>query len=114
MSLAVAIFEICYVSSRADYFTQKINVCDSCINGGEYQKAEELMQEIEKEWADSTKITDILLIHDYVDSIGSDISAMRSYAKSKSGDEYFAESARAKKELASIRESEYVIWENIF
>ena len=55
----------------------------------------------------------MLLIHDYVDEIGNKISNMRSYAENCSPDMYFAESTTAKKELASIKESEYPLAENI-
>lgn len=114
ISLAAAVSELCYVSSSVDYFTEKISISDDCIENEEYTKAAELMREIEKEWQESTRITDVLLIHDYVDSIGGGISVMRSFSQSKSRDDYFSESARVKKELASIKESEFVYLENIF
>ena len=72
-----------------------------------------ICKETEEEWYDSAKFIDTLLIHDYVDAIGISISRMTAFAQKQNRDMYFAESVQAKKELASIKESEFPLVENI-
>ena len=79
----------------------------------EFEDAINVCKTIEEKWDYTAKKIDMLLIHDYVDEIGNKISNMRSYAENCSPDMYFAESTTAKKELASIKESEYPLAENI-
>ena len=62
---------------------------------------------------DNAKLIDTMLIHDYVDNIGLSISRMTAFAQKQNRDMYFAESVQAKKELASIKESEFPLVENI-
>ena len=67
----------------------------------------------ESKWQKNLSIFDILLIHDYVDEISVNLSAMRSYVATQSNDNYLAESAGIKKQLTSVKDSELVKIENI-
>ena len=67
----------------------------------------------ESKWQKNLIIFDILLIHDYVDEISVNLSAMRSYVATQSNDNYLAESAGIKKQLTSVKDSELVKIENI-
>lgn len=112
-TLLIASFEIGYISAKADMFEAKIENADRYMRRNEYSEAYKICTQTESDWEDSTKIIDILLIHDYVDSIGAKISLMRSFAENQNYDMYFAESTSAKKELASIKESEYLHIDNL-
>lgn len=109
----ISAVEAGYVSAKADLFISKIEIADKLMRKSNFEEAIELCKKTENEWDDSAKKIDMLLIHDYVDNIGISFSKMRSYAENASPDMYFAESASAKKELASIKESEYPLIDNI-
>lgn len=102
-----------YVSAEADTFIFMIEQSDKYMRKSEFEDAINVCKNIEEKWCDSSKKIDMLLIHDYVDEIGNKISNMRCYAENCNPDMYFAESTTAKKELASIKESEYPLAENI-
>ncbi len=102
-----------YVSGKADIFISMIEQSDKLMRKSEFEEAINLCETIEQDWYDTAKSIDMLLIHDYVDAIGINISKMKAYAENCSVDMYFAESDTAKKELASIKESEYPLIENI-
>ena len=91
---------------------QKLNV-PRLMSRLEFEDALKICEETEKEWYDNAKLIDTMLIHDYVDNIGLSISKMTAFAQKQNRDMYFAESVQAKKELASIKESEFPLVENI-
>lgn len=112
--LGTSIFEILYVASKSDSYKSRIEAVDSLTNYGEKEKALDSCKAIESDWnRDSEKIY-TLLIHDYLDNIGISISKMRAHLENGNADMYFAESANAKKGLASVKGSEYPYFENIF
>ena len=108
-----AALQLGYVSAEVDKFVSMIEQSDKYMRKSEFEEAISVCKNIEEKWDDTAKKIDMLLIHDYVDEIGNRISNMRSYAENCSPDMYFAESTTAKKELASIKESEYPLAENI-
>lgn len=112
-ALCFAAAETGYVSAKSDMFISKIEQADKLMNRLEYDDALKLCSQTEEEWYESANIIDMLLIHDYVDDIGVSISRMTSFAQKRNSEMYFAESVQAKKELASIKESEYPYVENI-
>ena len=91
----------------------KIECADRLMSRLEFEDALKICEETEKEWYDNAKLIDTMLIHDYVDNIGLSISRMTAFAQKQNRDMYFAESVQAKKELASIKESEFPLVENI-
>ncbi len=105
--------ELGYVSAKTDLIVSKIEESNELMVKKDYKKAIELCKNIEKEWDESAESINMLLIHDYVDSIGINISKMRSYAENSSTDLYFAASAGVKKELTSLKESEFPYIENL-
>ena len=112
--LGASLFEIFYVGSKSDSYTDRIKSIDAVIMEGDRSSALEECKSLESDWnRDAGKIY-TLLIHDYIDSIGISISQMRAHLENGNADMYFAESANAKKGLASIKGSEYPYFENIF
>lgn len=112
-ALCFASIEAGFISGKSDSFISKIEHADRLMNQLEFEDAQKICEETENEWYDSAKLIDTLLIHDYVDDIGLSISRMTAFAQKGNRDMYFAESVQAKKELASIKESEFPLVENI-
>lgn len=110
---ASAAVQLGYVSGKVDIFVSWIEQSEKYMRKSDFEDTVNLCKTIEDEWNKTAKKFDMLLIHDYVDAIGNDISKMRAYAENCSPDMYFAQSTSAKKELASIKESEYPFIENI-
>ena len=80
----------------------------------DFTKASKLCGEVSSDWDKTASFLDTLLIHDYIDSIGINLSQMKTHIDSCCPDMYFAGSAGAKKGLASIKGSEYPKFDNIF
>ena len=105
--------ELGYVSGKSDLFISKIELTDKKVYKNDFEEALELCSQLEDNWENSSKRIDMILNHECIDSIGESINKMSSYLQNGSVDMYFAESSKAKKELASIKESEYPYIENI-
>jgi hypothetical protein len=105
--------EIGFISAKADNYISRIEQIDKMILKNDFEDAIVCCEEIDNQWSNSAKRIDLFLIHDYVDDIGSSIAKMRAYVENGSIDMYFAESYYTKKQLASIKESEYPMIENI-
>ena len=113
IAFSLSAVELGYISGKADVFISMIDQADRYMRKTNFEDALNLCKDIEDQWCESAESIDMLLIHDYVDQIGNSISKMRSHAENGNPDLYFSESASAKKELASIKESEYPLLENI-
>ena len=102
-ALCFASVETGFISGKTDSFIAKIECADRLMSRLEFEDALKICEETEKEWYDNA----------YVDNIGLSISRMTAFAQKQNRDMYFAESVQAKKELASIKESEFPLVENI-
>lgn len=105
--------ELGYVTANSDLFISKIELTDKKVYKNDFEEALEMCSQLENSWENSSKRIDMILNHECIDSIGESINKMSSYLQNGSVDMYFAESSKAKKELASIKESEYPYIENI-
>ena len=106
-ALCFASVETGFISGKTDSFIAKIECADRLMSRLEFEDALKICEETEKEWYDNAKLIDTMLIH------GLSISRMTAFAQKQNRDMYFAESVQAKKELASIKESEFPLVENI-
>lgn len=113
VTLTAAVLELSYISSQADGFINRIETIDKLAKNENFNEAEAECKTLEKDWNRNVDKVSILLIHDYVDKIGLNISRMKVFLESGDANMYFAESTDAKKELASIKESEFPYLENI-
>ncbi len=113
LALTTGIFEMFYVTNKIDELNEEIISADNLVKSENYDGAKSVLASAETEWQKNLSIFDILLIHDYVDEISVNLSAMRSYVATQSNDHYLAESAGIKKQLTSIKDSELVQIENI-
>lgn len=111
--LTGSISELLYLGNAFDKWTLSIDRVDYLVRKADYGSAIQQCRILEENWELTAKRADILLIHDYVDSIGVNLSQMRSHLENRNMDMYFSHSAAAKKELASIKGSEYPLIENL-
>ncbi len=113
VTLIGAFFQLWYVGSKADKFSEQMDVIDEYMLKDDFENAVELSRKIEEEWDETASNIDIFLIHDYVDSISVDMSHMRASIENGDPQMYFYESAGIKKGLTSLKESEYPYFENL-
>ena len=113
ITATVSVFELIYVGSQSQTTTDRIQQIDRLVADGDFTAAQSACATLESDWRSIAEKIDILLIHDYVDNIGMNISKMRADIETKNASAYFWESAGAKKGLASIKGSEYPNLENI-
>lgn len=113
LSLGASLFETGYVKSKTENCLAQIEEIDRMTGSGQTAQALAQCRALESAWNEDVKKIDVLLIHDYVDSVGTGIAKMRVHLENGNADMYFSESANAKKGLASIKGSEYPFLENI-
>ena len=111
--LGAAIFEMNFIQKSADSFLQEIEELDGDMRRGDTGQAGVLSEKLELDWGNWAQVVDILLIHDYVDSVSSSLARMKSHIENGGAPQYFAESAAVKKAIGSISDSELPRWENI-
>ena len=80
LAVTVGAFEMLYVSCRIDELNKEILTADSLVENENYDGAKEILAKAEEKWEKNLCIFDILLIHDYVDEISVNLSAMRKWA----------------------------------
>lgn len=113
ITIVGALFQAWYIGSKADKFAEQIEQIDEYMLKDDFEKAVKLSRETEAEWDEAARSIDVFLIHDYVDSIGTDMSHLRACIENGNVQMYFYESAGIKKELTSLKESELPYFENL-
>lgn len=108
-----ALFQAWYIGSKADKFTEQIEQIDEYMLQDDFENAVKLSKKTEAEWDKAARNIDIFLIHDYVDSISTDMSHLCACIENGNPQMYFYESAGIKKELTSLKESELPYFENL-
>ena len=111
--VGAAVFELNYIRQSADDFLLEIEELDGNMRRGDEARAGALSDKLERDWGDWVQTVDILLIHDYVDSVSTSLARMKSHIQNGSAPQYFSESAAVKKAIVSISDSELPKWENI-
>lgn len=108
-----AAWELWYVGRQVNTYTARIEAVDALVRSNDVSHAAEHCRAVENDWETTVKRLNVLLIHDYADNVGYNIAKMRVHLENGNRQLYFAESIQAKKELASIKGSEYPFFENI-
>lgn len=111
--LCTAVWELWYVGKQVNTYTARIEAVDALVLGDDICHAAEHCRSVERDWEQAVKRLNVLLIHDYADRVGYNIAKMRVNLEHGNRALYFTESIQAKKELASIKGSEYPLFENI-
>lgn len=113
LSIAGALYQFWYVSSKSDEFTDRMQKIDEYMLQDDFENAVNASRETEEDWSDAANNIDIFLIHDYVDSISLDIAQLSACIENGDPQMYFIKSASIKKGLTSLKESEYPVIANI-
>jgi hypothetical protein len=72
--LGAAIFEMNFIKESADSFLQEIEELDGDMRRGDTGQASVRSYKLERDWGNWVQTVDILLIHDYVDSVSSSLA----------------------------------------
>ena len=97
--LSGCISELIYLENIFDEWTHCIDKVDHLVQKADYGSALIKSRFLEEKWERTAKRVDILLIHDYVDSIGVNLSQMRSHLEAGNADMYFSHSAAARERM---------------
>ncbi len=103
---------VCVYQNTIKY-VEGIEYMEECVYKGESDKALEYTELMNEHWQGTVSRIDMLLYHDYVDEIGSNLSEMSVYLRNKEYTAFFATCQRTKKELESLYKSEQPLLENI-
>ena len=114
LCLTASMTEVFFISRNVTSYCDDIERIDTSMRKDDFEKALNLCADMNDHWNEMTWMVDALLIHDYVDGVGLSLAQMQLYIENCSPDLYFAESEKAKRALASLKDSEYPTTENIF
>ena len=113
LCLAASVTEVFFISRNVTAYCSDIEQIDLCMRKVDFERALDLCADMNERWNSMAWKVDTLLIHDYVDGVGLSLAQMQRYIENGSPDLYFAESEKAKRALASLKDSEYPTAENI-
>lgn len=105
--------QIVFIYTSCNRFIEKIEYVEKKFSNGEYMKAKEISEEIEREWKQTSKIADMFLFHDYVDDITSNINQMKIYIEENEAADFYIICSILKNQIASLKNSEIPTAENI-
>ena len=111
--LGASATQLFYICGNVNESLAIIEQIDTYMRKDDFRNALSDCAAINEKWGGVAKKVDSLLIHDYVDGISLSLAKMQTHIENGNPDMYFAESEKAKKALASIRDSEYPYAENI-
>lgn len=111
--LAASMTEVFFISRNVTAYCDDIEQIDTSMRKDDFEQALNLCTDMNDRWNKIAWKVDALLIHDYVDGVGLSLAQMQRYIENGSLDLYFAESEKAKRALASLKDSEYPTTENI-
>lgn len=114
LCLTASMTEVFFISRNVTSYCDDIERIDTSMRKDDFENALNLCADINDHWNEMAWMVDALLIHDYVDGVGLSLAQMQRYIENGSPDLYFAESEKAKRALASLKDSEYPTTENIF
>ncbi len=113
IAIGLCIAEYVSVTKCTDEYVKRIDIVESMVKSGSYQKAAFAARETEKNWEETVSVIDMLLFHDYVDEIGRNLSELESYIIYDETAEIFAVCESTKEQLLSLKESELPVAKNI-
>lgn len=113
LALAASVTEVFFITRSVESCCGDIERLDAFMRKDDFEGALALSRDLNERWNSSAWKVDALLIHDYVDGVGLSLAQMQRYIENGSPAMYFAESEKAKRALASLKDSEYPTAENI-
>lgn len=109
----ICIYEFMFVSKNCEDFTYKISNIEEAYTNNEREKALKLSADINEAWKEKVKRIDMLLYHDYVDTITININKLPIYIREEESAEFYSTCREITDELKSLKDSEIPNLKNI-
>lgn len=113
IAAGLCITEYLCVKNSADKFISQIENIEKAMHEENIETALEYANNINKDWQETVSIVDMLLYHDYVDQIGTDLSTLSVYIQFDEEAELYATCEKAKRQLITLKENEKLTAENL-
>ena len=114
LSLLLAGAEYLYVTSAADTYVSMLEEADGKMAQSDIYGAESAAKRLQTRFGRQSGMFNIFMYHSEVGDIANDIAMLVRYAQTGCTEEFLATSARAKRELLSVKYSKQLKWDNLF
>lgn len=113
ISAGICTAQYCYVEYSTKKFISGIEEIEREMKRSNKESALLKSKQLCHSWDNTVKVTDMLLYHDYIYSIGTDIATLKSYIERDEDAEFFATCERVKHQLRILFDNEKPTAENI-
>lgn len=114
LSLILGGAEYLYVTSSADVYSKMLDEADEKMAQNDIYGAESAAQRLKYRFDKESGMFNIFMYHSEVGSIANDLAMLERYAQTGCTEEFLATSAKAKRELMTIKYAKQLKWGNIF
>ena len=114
LSLLLGGTEYIYVTSNADAYLQMLDDADEKMAQNEVYEAQSAAERLDNRFKKQSGMFNIFMFHSEIGHISSDLSMLKSYARTGATEDFLATSACARRKIEAIRDSKQMKWENIF
>ena len=114
LSLMCGGFEYIYVTGNADVYAGMLDEADDKMEHSLIKEAESVVRRLDHRFKSESGVLNMFMNHSGADNISSDLAMLCRYAQTGDTEEFLAASARAKREILTLRESKDLSWSNIF
>ena len=112
-SALICTTEFLYVTTKADDITSKIEEIENAYTQCNTSKALEITEDVQMKWKASVSKMDMLLYHDYIDTITSNIEKLEILIYENDSTSLLCTCKETTLMLESLKNSEYPTAENI-
>ena len=114
LSLILGGAEYIYVTSNADVYSKMLDEADEKMAQNDIYGAESAAHRLKYRFDKESGMFNIFMYHSEVGSIANDLAMLERYAQTGCTEEFLATSARAKRELMTVKYSKQLKWDNVF
>lgn len=114
LSLICGGFEYIYVTGNANVYAGMLDDADDKMEHSLIKDAESVVRRLDHRFKSESGVLNMFMNHGGADNISSDLAMLCRYAQTGDTEEFLATSARAKREILTMRESKRLSWGNIF
>ena len=114
LSLICGGTEYFYVTSNAGVYIRMLDDADEKMERGQIKDAESAVRRLDHRFGGDLSTLEIFAHHNGADSISGDLAMLCRLAQTGRAEEFLAVSAKAKREISALRDSETLSWGNIF
>lgn len=114
LSLILGGAEYFYVTSSADMYSKMLDEADEKMAQNDIYGAESAAKRVRYRFDKESGMFNIFMYHSEVGNIANDLAMLERYAQTGCTEEFLATSARAKRELTTVKYSKQLKLDNIF